>query len=125
LSCFIRATLRGVLADIEYPYLTHEVLVHNFRQVVKKGLDAQVHHPKGKTAKQVCLHLLEVASRNATSEEKEYLPIINQRIRGGNLSNIILKRVAGKAQKTDFEEAILALYLRLADYLEKNDVCVN
>jgi len=68
---------------------------------------------------------LEVASKNATYEEKKYLPIINQRIHGGNLSNIILKRVAGKAQKTDFQEAILAMYLKLADYLEKNDVCVD
>lgn len=125
LSCFIRATLRGILADVEYPYLSHEVLVHNFRQVMKKGLDAHVQHPKGRTAKQVCRHLFEVASKNATKEEKKYLPIINQRIHGGNLSNIVLKKVAGKAQKTDFEEAILATYLKLADYLEKNNVCVN
>jgi len=125
LSCYIRATLRGILADSEYPYLTHETLVHDFKQVVVKGLGAQVQHPKGRTAQQVCRYLLGVASKNATREEKRYLPIINQRIESGNLSNMILKRVTTKAQKTDFDEAIIGVYSKLADCLEKNHVYVN
>jgi len=125
LSCFIRATLRGVLASDEYPYLSHEVLVHNFNRVMRKGLEAKVQHPSGRTAKQVCRHLLKIASKNATSEEKHYLPIISRRIEGGNLSDVILKRVANKSKRTDFEEATFAVYSMLADCLEKNHVCVN
>jgi gamma-glutamyl:cysteine ligase YbdK (ATP-grasp superfamily) len=125
LSCFIRATLRGILRDTDYSYLTHPVLVQNFKQVMRIGLQARVQHPKGKTAGEVCLHLLQTALSNATDEEKRYLPIIKQRIEGGNLSNIILRNVAKKAQKTDLHEAIFTTYSHLADCLEKNQVCVN
>jgi len=122
LSCFIRAALRGILSDVEYPYLSHLTLVQNFKQTMRKGLQARVQHPKGKTAGEVCLHLLRTALSNATDEEKRYLPIIKQRIEGGNLSNIILRDVAKKAQKTDLKEAIFTTYSHLADCLEKNQV---
>jgi gamma-glutamyl:cysteine ligase YbdK (ATP-grasp superfamily) len=125
LSCFIRAALRGILGDSEYPYLAHLTLVQNFKQVLRKGLQAHVQHPEGKTAGEVCLHLLQTASNNATNEEMKYLPVIRQRIDGGNLSDIILRNVEKKAQKTDLKEAIFATYSRLADCLEKNQVCVN
>jgi gamma-glutamyl:cysteine ligase YbdK (ATP-grasp superfamily) len=125
LSCFIRAALRGILRDAEYPYLAHPTLVQNFRQVLRKGLQAHVQHPKGKTAGEVCGHLLQTALSNATDEERKYLPIIKQRIEGGNLSNIILRNVAKKTQRTDLKEAIFTTYSRLADTLEKNEVCVN
>jgi len=125
LSCFIRAALRGILLDAEYPYLAHPTLVQNFKHVLRKGLPARVQHPKGKTAGEVCRHLLQIALRNATDEERKYLPIIKQRIEGGNLSNIILRNVVKKAQKTDLHEAIFTTYSRLADCLEKNQVCVN
>jgi len=125
LSCFIRATLRGVLSSDGYPYLSHEVLVHNFNRVMRKGLEARVQHPNGRTAKQVCRHLFRIASKNATSEEKQYLPIISRKIESGNLSDVILKRVANKSRRTDFEEATFAVYSMLADCLEKNQVCVN
>jgi len=122
LSCFIRAVLRGIMSDERYPYLPHEILVENLNQIVRDGLDAYVQHPKGKTARQVCHHLLEIASKNATWEEKKYLHIVRQRIDKGNLSDIILKEVAKKVQKTDFAEAILNVYTTLADCLEKNKV---
>jgi gamma-glutamyl:cysteine ligase YbdK (ATP-grasp superfamily) len=122
LSCFIRAALRGIMNDNEYPYLSHKILVENLNHVVKGGLEAHVQHPKGKTARQVCRHLMKIASKNATKEEKQYLPIINKRIDVGNLSNIILREVAKKIQKTDFDEAIFRVYSSLADCLEKNQV---
>jgi gamma-glutamyl:cysteine ligase YbdK (ATP-grasp superfamily) len=125
LSCFIRAALRGILRDAEYPYLAHPILVQDFKHVLRKGLQARVQHSKGKTAGEVCLHLLQTAMSNATDEERKYLPIIKQRIEGGNLSNIILRNVAKKAQKTDLKEAIFTTYSHLADCLEKNHVCVN
>jgi hypothetical protein len=119
LSCFIRAALRGIMDTAEYPYLPHETLVRNFKQIMKKGLQASVQHPKGKTAREVCLHLFRIASSNATEEERKYLSIIKQRIEGGNLSDVINRNVARKAQKTDLEEAIISVYLHLADCLEK------
>jgi gamma-glutamyl:cysteine ligase YbdK (ATP-grasp superfamily) len=125
LSCFIRAVLRGILGDADYLYLAYPTLVQNFSRVLRKGLQATVQHPNGKTAGEVCLHLLKTALSNATDEERKYLPIIKQRIDGGNLSNIILKRVAKKAQRTDLHEAIFTTYSHLADCLEKNQVCVN
>jgi len=122
LSCFIRAVLRGITADEKYPNLTHETLVEDLDDVVRNGLDASVQHPKGKTARQVCRYLLEIASKNATWQEKKYLHVIKQRIEGGNLSNTILREVAKKVQRTDLEEAIFSVYSSLADCLEKNEV---
>jgi len=124
LSCFIRAALRGIIADEKYPYLPHEILVENLNHVVRDGLDAYVQHPRGETARQICRHLLEIASENATAEEKKYLPIIKQRMERGNLSDIILREVAKKVQKTDRKEAIFNTYSALADCLEKNQVYV-
>ena len=124
LSCFIRATLRGILKDNEYPYLPHKILVENLNNVVRHGLDAHVHHPRGKTARHVCRYLMKIALKNATKEEKRYLPIIKKRIDVGNLSNIILREVAEKSRKTDFDEAIFSVYSSLADCLEKNKVYV-
>jgi hypothetical protein len=120
LSCFIRATLRGILQDAEYPYLAHSVLVRDFKQVLRKGLQARVQHPGGKMASKVCLHLLQTALSNATNEEKKYLPVIKRRIEGGSLSDIILRNVAKRAQKTDLHEAIFTTYSHLADCLERN-----
>lgn len=120
LSCFIRALLRGIIADDKYSYLAHETLVKDLNQVVRHGLNAHVQHPKGKTARQVCRHLWEMASENATSEERRYLPLVKQRIDRGNLSDKILEEVAKKVQKTDLTEAIFNVYSALADCLEKN-----
>jgi len=124
LSCFIRAALRGILAHAEYPCLPHKILVENLTHIVRDGLDAYVQHPEGKTARQVCRHLLEIASKNATYEEKKYLPIVKRRIETGNLSDIILREIAKKVQKTDLEEAIFCIYSSLADCLEKNQFYV-
>ncbi len=122
LSCFIRAMLRGIIADENYPYLSHEILVENLNCTVRDGLDAYVQHPKGETARQVCRHLLEIALENATLEEKKYLPIIKQRIEGDNLSDKILKEVVKRVQRTNLQEAVFSIYSALADCLEKNKV---
>jgi len=123
LSCFIRSLMRGMMA-MEYSHLPHETLVQNLEHVVRYGLNSHVEHSEGETARQVCRHLLEIASENATSEEKKYLPIIKQRIENGNLSNLILRDINKKLQRTDLEEAILNVYSKLADCLEKNQVYV-
>lgn len=119
LSCFIRALLRGLLKD-KPQLLPFEILVKDFKSVVKNGLNAEVEHPKGSTARQVCRHFLQIAYENASEEEKRYLPIIHERVENGNLSELIREKVLRRAQKTDFNEAILDVYSKLLKSLRKN-----
>jgi gamma-glutamyl:cysteine ligase YbdK (ATP-grasp superfamily) len=123
LSCFIRATLRGIWQQKEeFEYQPHDVLVNNLHAVIRDGLDAFVQHPKGSTAQQVCHYLYRIAEENASSEEKKYLGIIKHRIENGSLSDCILKEVTKKVLKTDLEEAVFAVYSSLANCLENNKV---
>jgi hypothetical protein len=100
--------------------LPHENLVKDFNSVIAAGSNAEVSHPKGKTAKQVCEHFFKIAWENASKEEKRYLPLIRKRIENGNLSEIIKEKVQRRAQKTDLKEAILNVYLGLVKSLMKN-----
>jgi gamma-glutamyl:cysteine ligase YbdK (ATP-grasp superfamily) len=119
LSCFLRALLRGLMKN-KPNLLPHQTLVKDFNSVITAGLNADVLHPKGKTAKQVCEHFFKIAWENASNEEKQYLPLIQKRIERGNLSTIIKEKVQRKAQKTDFKEAIITVYLELVKSLMKN-----
>jgi len=119
LSCFIRATLRGLLK--EKPSLQpSEILVKDFNSVVKKGLKAEVLHPNGPTAKHVCKHMLQLAYKNASEEEKNYLPIVQERIELGSLSERIREKVLRKTRKTDSHEAIVDIYMKLLKSLREN-----
>ena len=120
LSCFIRAALRGLMKE-KAELASHRLLVGDFRSVVKCGLDAEVRHPCGPTARQTCLWLLKLASETATDEEKKYLPLVRNRIERGNLSTVIRDRVKAKAQKTDFREAVVSVYLQLVKSLIDNE----
>jgi gamma-glutamyl:cysteine ligase YbdK (ATP-grasp superfamily) len=119
LSCFIRALLRGFMEG-EAEFLPHEILVKDFNSVIRMGLDAKVAHPNGQTARQVCQQFLKIAWKDATEEEKKYLPIIQKRLEHGNLSEIIRKKVQEKAQKTDFKEAVINVYSTLIKSLIGN-----
>lgn len=119
LSCFIRATLRGLLAEkTELP--PHQLLVRDFTAIIANGLNAQVSNPRGKTARQVCQHFFNLASENATEEEKPYLWLVKKRIEEGSLSELIRSRVLQRAQKTSLKEAILDVYLTLIKCLADN-----
>ena len=120
LSCFLRALLRGMMME-KMQLLPFEVLVRDFISVVKYGLNAKVLHPKGPLARFVCRDFLQTAYRNATAEEKKYLPIIEKRIENGSLSDVIKERVLRRAQKTDLNEAILDVYSELLKCLRKNE----
>lgn len=100
--------------------LPHEILIGDFHSVVAGGLDAKLQNPNGKTARELCLFLLKIASENASKEEKKYLPIIRKRITEGNLSEIVRKRVQAKSQKTDLKEAIVNVYSKLSESLIDN-----
>jgi len=121
LSCFTRALLKGILRENEQQ-TPHRVLVENLSTVTKDGLDAKVSHPKGSTAREVCRHLLKVAEREASREDRRYLWVIKKRVEEGSLSNLILKDVTNKTQRTSPEEAILSVYSALAKCLEENKV---
>jgi len=119
LSCFVRACARGLLRE-KTELVSHEILTKDFNSILKAGLDARTLHPYGKAARQVCRHLYEIAWKNASDEEKEYLPIIEKRIEKGNLSETIRERVLSKARKTDLKEAMLGVYLSLTKSLRDN-----
>lgn len=119
LSCFIRATLKGLLKR-EDELILRRVLLKDFNSIIADGLSARTISPLGKIARQLCMRLLKVAEENASTEEKEYLPIIKKRIECGSLSEIIRERVETKAQKTDFKEAIITVYSELIKSLTRN-----
>jgi gamma-glutamyl:cysteine ligase YbdK (ATP-grasp superfamily) len=119
LSCFIRAALRGLMAEKVEP-LPHQLLVSDFNAVIAKGLSAKVLHPNGETARQVCQYLFNLASENAEETEKKYLWIVKKRIENGNLSELIRERITKKAQKTSLKEAILNVYSTLIKCLADN-----
>ena len=122
LSCFIRATLRGLIA-LKTELLPRDLLVKNFNLIVKEGLNAQVSSPDGKTARQVCQNYFDLAFEYANQDEKQYLWIIEKRIENGSLSEIIRDRVSRRAQKTDFHEAVVNVYSTLIKCLSDNEPC--
>lgn len=120
LACFIRASLKGML-ETEAELSPHEVLINDFNNIIKYGLKAEVHNENGKNAQQVCQRYFDLAMKYADSEEKSYLWLIKRRIDEGNLSDIIRAKVARRAQKTIYTEAILDVYSTLIRCLHNNE----
>ena len=120
LGCFIRSALRGLITD-NAEFLPHDLLVNDFNAVIKEGRNAKVMNHFGKTAKQVCQHYLALAEEHADENEKKYLWIVKKRLDNGNLSDIIRQRVARRAQRTDFHEAIINIYSTLIKSLKDNE----
>ncbi len=119
ISCYIRALLRGLLYDDTH-FVPHEVLVNDFNFVIAKGLNAPTESPNGRTAREVCQSLYKIAWKNASLEEKKYLPIVKKRIDQGSLSDLIRERVLRRAQRTNFEEAVVSVYSKLTESLMDN-----
>lgn len=119
LSCFLRALLRGLME--EESYLPHELLVKDFNSVIRDGLEAKILHSGATKARDVCLRFYDAAVRNATEEERKYLWLVKKRITGGNLSDLIVRDLVKKAQRTSLEEAIRSVYLALVENLRDNE----
>ena len=119
LSCFIRATVRGLMAE-GAELLPHKILIGDLNKVIADGLNAKVEHPQGKSARRVCQHYLDIAMTNANEDEKRYLWLVKERIEKGNLSDLIRSRILAKAKKTDFVEAVRSVYLPLIGCLADN-----
>jgi gamma-glutamyl:cysteine ligase YbdK (ATP-grasp superfamily) len=119
LSCFIRALLRGLMKE-KATFVPHNVLLEDFNSIVSDGLRARLRGNFGALAKEACASLLHIAYENATEEEKKYLSTVQNRIEKGSLSEIIREKVERKSQKTDLKEAIVHVYLQLAESLIDN-----
>lgn len=119
LSCFIKSAATGLLQE-NVETVTHEILVKDFRSIVNAGLNAKTANPYGHTAREVCRHLYDVAWKNASNEERDYLRLVHQRIENGNLSEVIRGNVQRRSQKSDLREAVLDVYLGLAKSLRDN-----
>lgn len=120
LSCFIRALIRGLMAE-NAPLMPTMLLAEDFKSVIRHGLNAKVMHPNGSTAREVCRHFLKIAWENATAEEKDYLPLVEKRIEKGSLAEAIREKVQVRAQKTDLNEAIVDVYSKLLKSLTANE----
>ena len=126
LGCFIRALLRGLMQSNDVASsvigLPYSVLVKDFNEVVKNGLNAKISHTECSTTRDLCRHLYKIAYENASEEERSYLSVINKRIENGNLSETISNHVQKRAQRADLKEAIISIYSRLAEKLKKNEI---
>lgn len=120
LSCFIRALIRGFMAE-NAPLMPTMLLAEDFKSVIRHGLNAKVMHPNGPTAREVCRHFLKIAWEKATAEEKDYLPLVEKRIKKGSLAEAIREKVQVRAQKTDLNEAIMDVYSKLLKSLTDNE----
>jgi gamma-glutamyl:cysteine ligase YbdK (ATP-grasp superfamily) len=120
LSCFIRAALRGLIAN-KAELAPHEVLVKDFNAIIKSGLTTKVSSPFGNTARDVCKHYLNLAQEHADADEKKYLPYVKRRIEEGNLSELIRAKVQRRREKTSFQEAIIDVYSKLINCLCNNE----
>ena len=119
LSCFVRAALRGLNAS-NVELLSHDVLVKDFNNIIRCGLNAEVLNPCGKTARQVCQIYLRIAMEHATEDEKKYLWLVKKRIEEGSLSELIHERVLRRAQKTSLDQSIMDVYSTLIKCLKDN-----
>lgn len=119
LSSFIRALLRGWMSNGFNPQ-AHEALVKNYQSVVREGLMADVRHPAGRKARDVCLNFLDTARDNATDEERNYLSLIEKRITDGSLANLILRDVVRSAVEKNFHNSVLEVYSSLIKCLREN-----
>jgi len=95
-------------------------LVKDFNATVKDGLDAEALNWRGRTAREVCRSLLKAAWKNASEEEKKFLPLIEKRVECGNLSELIRQQIEKKSQRTDFTEAVVHVYSKLIRSLVSN-----
>jgi gamma-glutamyl:cysteine ligase YbdK (ATP-grasp superfamily) len=120
LACFIRASLRGLI-ETNAELQPHDLLVHDFEAVLKKGLAAETTNPAGKTALQVCRRLFRIAMEHSTEDEKRYLWLVKKRIEEGSLSQIIRNRLIRRAEKSGLSEAIKNVYSSLINCLYDNE----
>jgi hypothetical protein len=68
----------------------------------------------------VCRYYLKLAFEYAEQDEKKYLWLVEKRIKEGSLSDLVRARVLRRAQKTDFQDAVVDVYSTLIKCLSDN-----
>lgn len=132
---FIRGVLKRMVTQLLEGTLSlpHQaMLVRDFTSVIRRGTRAPIHamhlrppsdrRGRTTTSRSVLLRLLEMAHQETRASERDYLRLVEARIRGGNLSERIARAVTrggkrGRAQQTS---TIRRVYTELIDCLESN-----
>jgi carboxylate-amine ligase len=135
ITVFIRGALKRIVRQLQREALAlpeHAMLVQDFNSVVARGSRARVYAthlrpPSDRsgsltTPRKVLLRLLEYAQEETPEVERSYLPLVEKRIRGGNLSERIIRAIqqrGGRGQSQGVA-AIRSVYQELMECLEKN-----
>jgi carboxylate-amine ligase len=127
-AAFVCGALRSLVGDLARRRLSlpeHDMLVEDLCRVVAGGTGAKVsaRHlvgAAGAPARDVLLELLERARAQVRLEDEPYLDLVGRRIRAGNLSEHIRRRVRRTRPGAGRGAAIRAIYGELADCLERN-----
>jgi glutathione synthase/RimK-type ligase-like ATP-grasp enzyme/gamma-glutamyl:cysteine ligase YbdK (ATP-grasp superfamily) len=137
IAVFVRAALKHLSKRIlagRLPLPEHALLVEDFRRVVREGSRARVRAPflgldaerdaDGRApVRAVLASLLDDAQKAVRRDEADYLPLVQQIVETGPLSERIRAALEPYADASDeeFTEAARRLYIELCDCLEANE----
>lgn len=135
IAVFFRAVLKWMVRRLQegvFVLPNHRMLVRDFHKVITEGSRARIdathlRPPSDRSGnvtspKKVLLRLLEYAERETSSAESFYLPLVEGRIRRGNLSERITQTVRKQAGRTQAQRtaAMRRVYEELISCLEQN-----
>lgn len=135
IAVFVRGVLRSLVRRLQEGSLTlpdRTVLVHDLDVAIREGTGGYVQAPHllqrarrrrgGVRVRRVLEQLLEEADAVIGQAERAYLPIIERRIRHGNLAERIVHQVRRRSGKrgTNTKAAIRSVYGELMDCLDEN-----
>lgn len=126
LAVFVRGALKALVRRLEHNELTvppQDVLVDDLSRVVDDGTAARVAAPhlsaEGRSVREILTDLLGAAENETPAAERSYLPLVEARLTGGNLSERIRRRVEAVAEEQR-TETIREVYEELAGCLASN-----
>lgn len=126
LAVFVRGALKVLVRRLERGDLSvpsQDVLVDDLSRVIDDGSRAEVTAPhlgsEGRPASEVLAGLLDRTADETPDDERAYLPLVEERLTGGNLSERIRRRVEA-AEPDRRTETIRTVYEELAGCLAAN-----
>jgi gamma-glutamyl:cysteine ligase YbdK (ATP-grasp superfamily) len=132
IAVFIRAVLKCMVRRMQHgllPLPDRRMLIRDFNRVVREGSRAVVEAShlrpwlglQGRAAaRQILLGLLRVCKSEVPAGEREYYPLIEQRIVAGNLSELIRREIGRRKGRSSRPAIIHDIYEELAECLEQN-----
>jgi gamma-glutamyl:cysteine ligase YbdK (ATP-grasp superfamily) len=133
ITAFTRGALRALVRALKTDGLVlpeHSTLVHDLNATIRDGSRGSVYAPHlrsdgvggsgRETARRILETLLDLAKAEVADEEKDYLGIVEDRIKRGSLSEQIAHQVRHRAKGGDVASAIRAVYNELAECLDEN-----